>query len=101
LQPYKGPGYARIPEAHKDPDGHYAGFAARMRVYVVNRSTWPIAADAALDELDAAIVQWLASDDLSRLAVAQPMYGTTLSHYALLWHLMGEDEMKTWHRNWR
>ncbi|MFO7958395.1 MAG: hypothetical protein R6X33_15010, partial [Candidatus Brocadiia bacterium] len=36
LQPYKGPGYERIPAAFKDPEGYWAGFGARLRVYIVN-----------------------------------------------------------------
>ncbi|MDP6108080.1 MAG: hypothetical protein QGI33_06570 [Candidatus Brocadiia bacterium] len=27
--------------------------------------------------------------DLSRVAIAKPLYGTTLSHYSVLWDLCG------------
>jgi len=37
LQPYKGAGYARIPVGYKDADGYWTGFAARMRVWILNR----------------------------------------------------------------
>mgnify|MGYP001065310378 CR=1 FL=1 len=100
LEPYQGPGFARIPEAHKDPQGHYVGFAARLRVYALNYETWP-AAKLDESERDAAIEAVLNGNDLSRVAIARPLYGTTLSHYAVLWHVMGEEKMKAWHQSWR
>src|SRR5581483_8405178 len=36
LEPYQGPGYARIPAAFKAPDGSWTGFAARLRVVIFN-----------------------------------------------------------------
>ena len=38
-----------------------------------------------------------AADDLSRIAVARPMFGTTLSHYSVLWNLWKPDRLKQWH----
>ncbi len=99
LAPYQGPGFSRIPDAHKDAQGHYVGFAARLRVYALNAS-WP-AATAEEAERDAAIEAVLAGDDLSRVAIARPLYGTTLSHYAVMWRLLGEDAMRQWHATTR
>src|SRR4051812_1606299 len=36
LVPYRGSGYERIPAAFKDPEARWAGFAARLRVWIVN-----------------------------------------------------------------
>ena len=36
LEPYKGAGYERIPAQYKDDAGRWTGFAARMRVWIVN-----------------------------------------------------------------
>jgi len=92
LQPYKGPGYARIPEAFKDPDGHWTGFAARMRVMIVNTNLCP-ATEAVLGER--------LKGDLSQAAIAKPIYGTTLTHYSVLWQRLGEQGLKAWHADTR
>src|SRR4029078_9618113 len=34
LEPYRGTGFARIPDRYKDPDGFWVGFAARLRVFI-------------------------------------------------------------------
>ncbi|MGE4003673.1 MAG: extracellular solute-binding protein, partial [Planctomycetaceae bacterium] len=93
LHPYQGPGYERIPAVFKDPDGHWTGFGARLRVFIVNTD----AMDANPDTIDAR----LKSDDLSRFAAAKPLYGTTLTHYSLLWQEWGGEELQRWHRDAR
>jgi iron(III) transport system substrate-binding protein len=94
LVPYRGAGFDRIPERFKDPDGHWAGFGARLRVFIVNIDR--MAAD------EGEIQKRLAGDgDLSRCAIARPLFGTTLTHYAVLWDQWGAEPLKTWHRDLR
>jgi iron(III) transport system substrate-binding protein len=93
LLPYKGPGYERIPERYKDPDGSWAGFAARLRVLIVNTDRMPATKEA----IDAAF----AKDDLSSMAVAKPLYGTTRTHYSVLWNQWGAERLKSWDRDVR
>lgn len=97
LQPYQGSGYGRIPDGFKDPDGHYTGFGARLRVYICNIEGVP--PDAMLPPLDPE--REMASDDLSRVAVAKPLYGTTLTHYTVLWDQLGPEGLKELHRSMR
>lgn len=92
LQPYRGPGYARIPDKFKDPQGCWVGFAARLRVWIVNTDRMS-ATPAALAEAQ--------DGDLSRMAMAKPLYGTTLSHYSLLWQLWGGARVRQWHEDLR
>lgn len=92
LAPYKGRGFERIPEAFRDPDGNWAGFAARMRVWIVNRDKMEPTQEA----IDAA----LAAPDLSRMAIAKPLYGTTLTQYCLDWQHLGEAALKERHADW-
>lgn len=93
LEPYKeGAGYRRIPDAYKDPDGYYAGFAARLRIYIIN--TEKVASDVPIE-------QHLQNEDLARVAVAKPLYGTTLSHYTVLWDLWGGEKLQAFHHDWR
>jgi len=93
LQPYKGSGWQRIPDAYKDPAGAWTGFGGRMRVYIIN--TQRMAADPAK------VQEHLASADLSRVAIAKPLYGTTFTQYALLHRLWGEEKLKAWHADCR
>jgi iron(III) transport system substrate-binding protein len=92
LEPYMGSGYQRIPARFKDPQGYWTGFGARFRVYIVNTE--------AMAPTEAAIAQAL-SGDLGRVAIAKPIYGTTLTHYSVLWRRLGERQLKDWHYRWR
>jgi len=92
LAPYKGPGFARIPDSFKDPEGYWTGFGARLRVYIVNTDK--------LEPSAAAVDRYL-EGDLSRVAIAKPLYGTTLTHYSVLWRQWGGEGLKAWHRDWR
>jgi len=93
LLPYKGAGYQRIPSKYRDPDGYWLGFAGRMRVFIIN--TNHIYAN------ENKINQILTQQKFETIAMAKPMYGTTLTHYCLLWKLWGEKGLKTWHKNSR
>jgi len=92
LEPYKGAGWERLPDKYRDPDGHWVGFGARLRVQIVN--TQQLAAD---DET----VQALFALEPSRAAVAKPLFGTTLTHYTVLWHEWGPERLKAWHHGLR
>lgn len=97
LEPYAGPGHQRIPSRYHDPEGHWTGFAARLRVFIVNQkniaATDPASLAAAVDQrLDA---------NLNRVAIAKPLYGTTLTQYSAQWALAGPESLKGWHGDWR
>src|SRR5262249_38990021 len=94
LQPYRGPGFERIPERFRDPDGFWTGFAARLRVFIVNTDRGPA------DEHP--IENRLANGpDLTRVAIANPLFGTTLTHYTVLWHVWGAEKLRKWHEGTR
>ena len=92
LEPYKGEGYARIPEAFRDADGCWAGFGARLRVYIINTDK--------MEATELAVADMLAGD-LSDVAIAKPLYGTTLTHYSVLWDRWGGERLKEWHADCR
>ena len=89
LESHKGAGWQRIPAQFRDPDGRWTGFAARLRV-IIERGDAPAWNDARL--LDG---------DLSRFAMAKPLYGTTLTHYTVLWHEWGAARLQKWHADAR
>lgn len=93
LQPWQGSGWQRIPEAFRDPDGYWTGFAARLRVYIIHDEHLPASSEA--------VAQHLAADSLRDVAMASPLFGTTLSHYCVLAEQWGVDRLQSWHRDVR
>ena len=91
LTPYRGPGWQRIPANFKDADGHWAGFAARMRVEIFHTGKSASPAEQVTEPVR----------DLPRFAIAKPLYGTTLTHYSVLWQRWGRERLTAWHRDWR
>jgi len=94
LVPYRGAGFDRIPEKFKDPEGNWAGFAARLRVYIVNTKLFP----AELEKIEERLAE---GPDLTRVAIARPLFGTTLTQYTLWWQEWGEEKLKAWHHDTR
>ena len=93
LSPVDPEVFARIPKQFKDEDNQWCGFAARLRVYLVNTDRM-----TATDETVGAALQ---AASLSNVAIAVPLFGTTLSHYAVLCDQMGIDGLKAWHSSLR
>ena len=92
LAAYKGPGYERIPERFREPAGHWAGFGGRFRVWIVNTNAISPERPAVLELLETAP---------ERVAIAKPLYGTTFTHYTVLWSEWGEERLKQWHHSLR
>jgi len=90
LSAYKGEGYQRIPEKFKDPDGYWTGFAARLRVYIANVEKSEATKENIKQEL---------AGPLNEVAIAKPLYGTTLTHYTVLCDAWGLEELKKWHQS--
>jgi iron(III) transport system substrate-binding protein len=90
LVPYKGEGWTRMPERFRDPVGAWTGFAARLRVVIYNPQ-----------RLSPAQIPERLAGELSRVAMAKPLYGTTLTHYTVLWQTFGADHLKAWHKDSR
>jgi len=87
LFPYRGSGYERIPAAFKDPDARWVGFAARLRLWIINTNRM-----AATEEA----IQKATSGDLDRMAIAKPLYGTTRTQFTVLWKLWGREKLLAW-----
>lgn len=85
LARYVSPSAVAIPAHMKDPEGMWTGFAARARIFIVNtdladpksiRSMW--------DLFDP---KWA-----GKVAMARPLTGTTLTHMAALYVVLGEEK---------
>ena len=87
LLKYKGQGYSRIPEKYKDPDGYWCGFAARLRISIYNKDLFK----GSNEDIEYALIN---QADLSKTAIALPLYGTTLTHFAAMWVDQGPTKLK-------
>lgn len=85
--------FVAIPSQFKDADNQWAGFAARLRVFIINTDKMEATEDA--------VSRVLTSNSLSKVAIALPMFGTTLSHYSVLCDQMGLAGLKNWHQSLR
>lgn len=83
----------RIPAAFRDPDNHWCGFAARLRVYIVNTEK--------MKATEPDVQTALQASSLSNAAIAVSLFGTTYSHYAVLADQLGMDGLKSWHQSLR
>lgn len=87
LAPYDSPSAAGIPEAFRDPERRWTGFAARARCYIVNRELIdPAELSSSWDLVDP---RWR-----GRTALARPLSGTTLTHMTALFSVLGESEAR-------
>lgn len=87
LQPYHSPNAETIPAIYKDPAGYWAGFAGRMRVLLVNTrllspEKYPQSAGDLLNPAYPA----------QQVGMANPLFGTTLTHAAALYALWGPQK---------
>ena len=88
LEPYRAPTAEDIGPEWRSADGTWTGFAARARVIVYNTKTVsdpPRTVDAL------AHPRWN-----GRVAVANPMYGTTAAHVLALAQAQGEEQTLGW-----
>ena len=92
LASYKGPGWNRIPDKFKDKEGMWTGFAARLRVIIINT-------EKVKDEEK--VKGLFEQGDLTKTAIALPLYGTTLTHFACLWRELGKEKLEEIYKDWK
>jgi iron(III) transport system substrate-binding protein len=83
LARYDSPSAADIPEAFKDAERRWTGFAARARVFIVNTTLADPATIRGLDDLGDP--KWS-----GKACMARPLTGTTLTHVTALYATFGD-----------
>jgi iron(III) transport system substrate-binding protein len=80
--PYHSPAATGIPAEYKDAGGHWTGFSARARVLLVHKD---------LPEKPSSVLDLADPRYRGRVAIANPLFGTTTAEVAALFALQGDD----------
>jgi len=90
LEPYASPAGADYPDWARAADGSWYAFALRARVLLINTERIkPEDAPKSLGDLTAAKYQ-------GQLAIAKPQFGSTATHAACLFEVLGPEAAKRW-----
>ncbi|HMP16289.1 MAG TPA: extracellular solute-binding protein, partial [Gemmatales bacterium] len=84
LEPYVSPSAQSYPAWSRPADNSWQGFAARARVLIAHQKLAEADIPKSLEEL--AQPRWE-----KRWGMAKPFYGTTATHAACLWQLLGKE----------
>jgi iron(III) transport system substrate-binding protein len=92
LAPYQSFSALDIPPQFKDKDGYWVGYAARARVLIYN--TKLLKADAVPNSIfDLTKPEWK-----GKVALAYPLFGTTATHVAALYAVLGVERTENYLR---
>ena len=88
LRPFHPPNAEDYPEAFRDKDGTWYGFAARARILLVNTKV-VAEADRPTGMNDLVDPRWR-----GKIGLAKPLFGTTATHAACLFAAWGDDKAR-------
>jgi iron(III) transport system substrate-binding protein len=92
LEAYESPSAADYPATYRSPESRWHGFAARARVLLVNTDL------VSEEDRPTSIEDLLDPRWKGEVGVAKPLFGTTASHAACLFHRRGEEQGKEFFR---
>jgi iron(III) transport system substrate-binding protein len=92
-EPYQSEIAADLPPDYRDPEGHYAGVAGRLRVIIFNRER---IADG--EVIPSTVEQFAEPRFAARSCIANPLFGTASMHAAALFEVWGEGKAKEFFR---
>jgi iron(III) transport system substrate-binding protein len=87
VEPYSPKSAASLPAHARDRNGNWTGVSARARVLLIN--TEEVRGEVPRSIRDLADPRWK-----NRIAIANPLFGTTTMHVAALFSAWGEDDAK-------
>ncbi len=88
LSPYASPAAKDIPADMKDPEHYWTGFAARARVIFYNKN---LVSDPPKTLEELTLPKWK-----GKVAIANPLFGTTNTQLAAWWSVWGKDKTKNY-----
>jgi len=92
LASYDSPSAADIPEKFRDSEHRWTGFGARARILIVNTELVPDWESEVTGMDDLVDPKW--AERGLRTGMALPLTGTTLTHFAALMEVLGEEETR-------
>ncbi len=92
VQPYRSAAAAPVPAAYRAQDGSWTGGAARARLLLVNRNL------VAPSEMPRSIRDLANPRWKGRVAIANPLFGTTTMHVAALATAWGDEQLEAFLR---
>jgi len=87
-QAYKSPVAKDIPAVFKDPEGHWTGFSARARVLLYHKKL------LSNEQIPQSIFDLTKPEYKGKVAMANPLFGTTTFHIAALFTKLGDTKAK-------
>jgi iron(III) transport system substrate-binding protein len=93
LAPYASPPAKSIPATFKDPDAHWTGFAGRVRIIIVNTDLVPA------DKRPTSVFDLTKPEWKGKIGIAEPLFGTTATHVAMLWVKLGPERAREYLRD--
>jgi iron(III) transport system substrate-binding protein len=90
LERYVSPRAEDIPPTMKDPEGFWTGFAARARILIYNKA---LVAD---HDLPSSIADLVEERWRGKVSMAYPLFGTTATHAAALFAVLGADSARAY-----
>ncbi len=85
LAPYESPNAKGIAETFKQKEHFWTGFSARIRLFIVNEKATLV---------PTSVFDYAQADFRSKGVIANPLFGTTTSHIAALFTLLGDAKTK-------
>lgn len=92
VEVYRSPVAASYPEMFRSSNGTWHGFAGRARILIVNTKLVPE------NERPKSIFDLLDTKWKGRIGIARPIAGTTASHVACLFTVIGQEKAKEFFR---
>lgn len=89
LQPYQSPSAAELPTTYRDPEANWTAFGGRARVILINTNRVSKG-----DEPDSVASLVSPHDSADQAGMANPLFGTTLTHAAALYAALGPEAGK-------
>jgi iron(III) transport system substrate-binding protein len=89
LEPFRTAAAERVRAGYRSRTDSWTGFAARARVLLVNRDILPEAAERPLSIQDLADPRWR-----KKTAFARPFFGTTKTHFLVLYQHWGKSRSR-------
>lgn len=86
LEAYGSPSAADIPAQFKDPQSFWTGFAGRIRVIIYNKDL------VRPEDAPSSVYDFADSIFRGKIAMANPLFGTTTFHFISLFITLGEKE---------